>query len=99
MYVMFVPAIVYAGQPLGIGIADVLRTVGPQVLTALATAGIGFLVARTLLADTAPLLRMLILGTLCCAFYLATMTLVFRMTKPLVVAASLVRKRVSRTGG
>ena len=98
MYVMFVPAIVYAGQPLGIGIADVLRTVGPQVLTALATAGLGFLVARTLLADTAPLLRMLILGTLCCAFYLATMTLVFRMTKPLVVAASLVRKRVSRTG-
>jgi len=37
-----------------------------------------------------------LLGILCGGVYLATMTLVFRMTKPLIVAASLVRRRVSR---
>ena len=36
-----------------------------------------------------------ILGVLCCTVYLVTMTLGFRMTKPLVIAASLVRTRVS----
>jgi polysaccharide transporter, PST family len=94
-YLLFVPGIAYAGRPLGIGAADAWATVGPQVITALGTAGIAFLVGHTVLLHTAPLPRLVILGVSCCAVYLATMTLGFRMTKPLVVAASLVRTRVS----
>ena len=93
MYLLFVPAIVYAGRPLGIGVADVLKTVGPQVITALGAAAVGSLVGHTLLQDTSPLVRLLTLGILCGTVYLATMTLGFRMTKPLAVAASLVRAR------
>jgi len=98
MYVMFIPAIVYAGWPLGIGASEALKTVGPQVVTALGSAGVGFLVGHTLLQDASPLVRMLVLAVLCGGVYLATMTLVFRMTRPLVVALSLVRARVSKVG-
>jgi polysaccharide transporter, PST family len=94
-YLLFVPAIAYAGKPLGIGAADAWKTVGPQVITALGTAGVGFLAGHTVLLHTSPLPRLVILGVSCCAVYLATMTLGFRMTKPLTVAASLVRTRVS----
>lgn len=96
MYLMFVPAIAYAGWPLGIGVSEAVKTVGPQVVTALGSAGVGFLVGHTMLAEASPLARLLLLGILCGGVYLATMTLVFRMTKPLIVAASLVRRRVSR---
>jgi PST family polysaccharide transporter len=98
MYILFVPAIAYAGKPFGIGVADVLRAVAPQVVTALGTAAIGFLVGRTLLQDTASFTRLLILGVLCCGVYISAMTFGFRMTKPLTVAASLVRKRVPGIG-
>ena len=94
-YLLFIPGIAYAGKPLGIGAADAWRTVGPQVITALGAAAIGFLVGHTILLHMAPLPRLVILGILCCAVYLVTMTLGFRMTKPLTVAASLVRTRVS----
>ena len=92
-YVLFVPAIAYAGKPLGIGFADVLRAVGPQVIAALGAAAVGFLVGQTVLQDAPPLARVFALGILCSVVYLATMTLVFRMTQPLKVAASLLRKR------
>jgi PST family polysaccharide transporter len=98
MYLMFVPAIAYAGKPLGISASQALKTVGPQIGTALGSAGVGFLVGHTLLQETSPLARLLILSVLCGGIYLATMTLGFRITRPLVVAASLVRARVSRAG-
>jgi polysaccharide transporter, PST family len=98
MYLLFIPAIVYAGKPLGIGAFDAWKTVGPQVIAALGAAGVGFLVRHTVLQETAPLLRLVVLGILCCTVYLATMTLGFRMTKPLAVAASLVRTRVVSLG-
>jgi PST family polysaccharide transporter len=97
-YLVFVPGVAYAGKPLGIGFADVLKTVGPQVIAAFGTAAVGFLVGRTVLQDEAPLVRILALGILCASVYLATMTLGFRMTRPLSVAASLVRTRKSASG-
>lgn len=92
-YLMFVPAIAYAGKPLGIGVADIWKAIGPQVVTAVGTAAVGFFVAQAALQDTPRLARLFVLAILCCAVYLATITLVFRMTQPLKVAASLLRKR------
>jgi PST family polysaccharide transporter len=94
-YLLFIPGIAYAGKPLGIGAADAWKTVGPQVITALGSAGVAFLVGHTMLLHTSPLPRLAILGVLCCAVYLVTMTVGFRMTKPLTVAASIVRTRVT----
>lgn len=94
-YVLFVPAIAYAGKPLGIGVADVLRTVGPQVAAAVGTAGLGFFVSYTVLQEISPLARLFLLAVLCTAAYLAAMTFVFRVTKPLNIALSLVRPHKS----
>lgn len=93
MYLLFVPAIAYAGKPLGIGVVDVLNAVGPQIVTALGVAALGFLLSKTVLVDMRPIARFLVLSVLCSATYLATMTFVFHMTRPLAVAASLMRKR------
>jgi polysaccharide transporter, PST family len=98
MYVLFIPSIVYAGKPLGIGIRDVFGAVGPQIVTALSAAAVGFMLRYTLLQDTPPLARLLTLSFLCSAFYLAIIALGFRMTGPLTVAASLVRGRKSDIG-
>ena len=92
-YCLFIPAIAYAGKPLGIRAADVWKAVGPQVGTALGVAAVGFALRYTLLQHTAPLARIIGLTILCSALYLATMTLGFRMTKPLTVLASLLRAR------
>lgn len=98
MYLLFVPAIAYAGKPLGIGVADVLKAVGPQVITALGTAAVGFLLLHTVFVDTLPLVRLLVLSVLCGAVYLATMVFGFRMTRPLAIAASLIRRRDASFG-
>jgi PST family polysaccharide transporter len=92
-YLLFVPAIAYAGSPLGIGVVDVLKTVGPQVITALGVAALGFLLSHMVFVDTPPLVRLLVLSVLCGTVYLAAMTFGFRMTRPLAVAASLIRRR------
>jgi polysaccharide transporter, PST family len=94
-YLLFIPAIIYAGKPLGIGVGDVLRTVGPQIITAFGVAAVGFGLRFWVMQDTPPLVRLLTLGILCSALYLAIMTFGFRVTKPLTIAASLVRGRKS----
>jgi PST family polysaccharide transporter len=96
VYIIMVPAILYAGHPLGIRTKDVLRTVGPQVTCALATAAFGFALRQTLFDSASPLVRLLLLSLVCSAFYLAAIVGGFRMTKPLAVAASLLRRRVAR---
>jgi polysaccharide transporter, PST family len=92
-YLVMVPSMLYAGRPLNIGIRDVLLAVGPQICGALATAGFGFVLRETLFARVSVPARLLLLSLLCSAFYLVVMVLGFRMTKPLAVAASLVRRR------
>jgi polysaccharide transporter, PST family len=94
-YIVMVPAILYAGHPLGIRFKDVLRTVGPQVAGALATAGVGFVLRATLLQSISAPVRLVLLVFICSAFYLAVMVLGFRMTKPLTLVASLLRRRAA----
>jgi PST family polysaccharide transporter len=98
IYIIFIPALLYAGHPLGIRTKDVLATVGPQVICALATAAFGFALRETLLENVSAPVRLIVLCFLCSAFYLALIVLGFRMTKPLAVAASLVRRRGAESG-
>jgi PST family polysaccharide transporter len=94
-YLVVIPAVLYAGHPLGIRIKDVLVAAGPQVVCALATAGFGFILRQTLFADVSMLARLIALCLLCGAFYLALIVLGFRVTKPIFIAASLLRRRAS----
>jgi polysaccharide transporter, PST family len=93
IYVITVPALLYAGHPLGIRTRDVLQAIGPQLVCALATAGLGFALQKTLLASVAAPVRLVLLCFICSSFYLAVMVFGFRITKPLAVAASLLRRR------
>jgi PST family polysaccharide transporter len=97
-YLTTIPSIVYAGRPLGIRTRDVLLTVGPQVVCSLATAAIGFALRLTLFESVSVPIRLVVLSVTCGAFYLAVMVLGLRMTKPLAVAASLLRRRPAGDG-
>lgn len=92
-YLLFVPSIAYSGHPFGIGAVDVIRATGPHVITGLCVAAIGFLLRSTLFVDSVPLVRIVGLSVVCSVIYLAIMVLGFRITKPLAVAASLIRRR------
>ena len=98
VYIITVPSILYAGQPLGIRTKDVLVAVGPQVVCALATAGFGFALREMLFEGISVPVRLVLLCFLCCAFYLTVIVLGFRMTKPLAVAASLLHRRAADGG-
>jgi polysaccharide transporter, PST family len=95
VYLLFIPAIAYAGEPLGIRAADVWKTVGPQVATSLGAAAACIALGATLLRDAPGLVRLLSLGAACAIGYLAVMTFVFRITRPLSIAASLIRRRTA----
>jgi PST family polysaccharide transporter len=97
MLVLFIPAVAYAGKPLGLNIQDVVRTVGPQIAVALGVAAIGFLGRGLFLEGMDRLPRLVVMGIFCPAAYLAVMVFCFRMTKPLSHAVSLIRRRRGQT--
>jgi polysaccharide transporter, PST family len=91
MYIAFVPAIAYAGAPLGIGARDVIATVHAQLIAALGTAAVGFAVRFTLLAAVPSIERMAILVVLYLTIYLLVVVGLFRVTTPIEVCLSVVR--------
>ena len=50
-FCLFVPALIYAGNPLGIGAKDVLGAIGPQTAAALIAVAIGVTVQSAFLSD------------------------------------------------
>jgi PST family polysaccharide transporter len=97
MYLLFIPAIAYAGQPLGIGAKDVIRTVGPQLVGALSCAGLGFALRFWVLAELPRLARVPLLILACGAFYFLIVVCLFRITQPIEVVRSLLRDFVPKT--
>jgi PST family polysaccharide transporter len=90
-FCLFVPALVYAGQPVGIGASDVLRAVGPQTVAALVTVAIGFAAQRLFLDDYSQLARFILSVPICVIVYLAVVVGIFRVTGPIRLAFSLLR--------
>jgi PST family polysaccharide transporter len=91
MFALFVPALVYAGHPVGIGARDVLQAVGPQTVAALFAAAVGFAVQLQILGELSPFMRVFISGMVCLATYLAVVVGVFRVTGPLHLVFSVLR--------
>jgi PST family polysaccharide transporter len=91
MYILFVPAVAYAGRPLGIGARDVIVVVGPQFVSALAASGLGFALRASLLAGVPAIERMAVLVLVYLATYLLLVVGLFRVTAPLRVCVSLVK--------
>ena len=90
-FCLFLPALVYAGQPFGIGTRDVLRVVGPQMVAALVTAAIGHTAQVMLLADYSHLLRLTISVAICIGVYLSVAVGLFRVTGPIQLGLSVLR--------
>ena len=89
MYILFIPAIAYAGKPIGIGARDVVKAVGPQLVAALAGTAFGFALRFWVLADVHMLVRIPLVILACGGLYLAIVVGLFKVTKPLQVARSL----------
>jgi PST family polysaccharide transporter len=90
-FCLFVPALAYAGQPVGIGARDVLRAVGPQTVAALCTVAAGYLIEWAWLGDLSRLTRFLVGVPMCLTIYLVLAAGVFRVTAPLYLAFSVLR--------
>ena len=97
MYVLFIPAIAYAGQPLGIGAKDVIRTVGPQLVGALSCALFGFELLFAVFGDFHPLVRLPILVVACLMMYFLIVVGLFKVSQPLNVARSLLKDSVPKS--
>lgn len=95
MYFMFVPAIAYAGQPFGIGAKDVIRAVGPQLIGALSCAALGFALRFWVLPDMHRLGRIPLILMACGVLYLAIVVGMFKLTKPLEIVQSLLKRSKS----
>ena len=91
MFALFVPALVYAGRPVGIGSKDVLQAVGPQTMAGLIAVAVGFVVQLEFLAEFSQLMRVFVSVMVCLAAYFAVVIGVFRVTGPLHLAFSVLR--------
>ena len=91
MYILFVPTLAYAGRPLGLGGRDVIRAVGIQLVGALVTAGVGFVLRFSLLAEVPPIDRIIILVTVYVTMYLVIVVGVGKLRTPVDVFFSVAR--------
>jgi PST family polysaccharide transporter len=60
MFVWFLPAVAYAGRPMQIGVAEVIRSVGRPLVGSLAAAGLGICLRHWIVEDTNTLVRALV---------------------------------------
>ncbi len=91
MYILFVPTLAYAGRPLGLGGRDVIRAVGIQLVGALVTAGVGFVLRFSILAEVPPIDRIIILVTVYVTMYLVIVVGVGKLRTPVDVFFSVAR--------
>jgi PST family polysaccharide transporter len=92
--VLAFPSINYAGRPIGVGSALVLRAVGPQMIGAVSAVAGGAWLQMTFLAHCSSLVRIVLSASVCVCIYLAVVVGLFRLTEPMRVARSVMRDRL-----
>lgn len=88
-YILFIPAIVYAGQPLQIGLRELLPAITPPLIGALVAEGVGFTLRIYYFSDLPAIQRMTLLSVACVTAYGLITVGIFRMTKPIEIARRL----------
>lgn len=99
MFALFIPALVYAGRPMGIDLQDVLAAVAPQTAAALLAAAFAFLIQSVFLSDVSHIARLLVSVLVCSTTYLILVIGVFNVRGPLVLAHSILQDLTARRGG
>lgn len=90
MFLLFVPAIAYAGGPLGIHATDVVRSVWRQIVASVVSVGLAQTFHWTLLSDVHPLGRMTVLGIIYSVSYLVLSLGVLGLRTPLQTTRTLI---------
>jgi O-antigen/teichoic acid export membrane protein len=90
------PSISYAGRPIDVGTALVIRAVGPQLIGAISTAAAGWWLQTTTLADYSSFVRICLSSSFCISIYLIIVVGLFRLTEPIKVAGAVVRDQLWR---
>ena len=88
-YLMFLPAVSYAGRPLGIGAADVIKAAGPQLFGAVTSAAIGFFLRYAVLRDASGIERSVALAIVYAVSYVIIVAGAFKVRMPLKVTIAL----------
>jgi PST family polysaccharide transporter len=91
-----VPSIAYAGRPIGIGSALVMRAVGQQLIGAISIAAGGWWLHTTALMDCSSFIRIVLSTGFCISIYLLIVVGVFRLTEPIKVAGTIVKDQLWR---
>jgi O-antigen/teichoic acid export membrane protein len=89
-----VPSITYAGRPIGVDTALVIRAVGPQVIGAISTAAGGWCLQTIALTNCSGLVRIFLSTGLCISIYLIIVVGMFRLTAPIKLARTLVQDQL-----
>ena len=84
-----VPSISYAGHPIGIGAALVIRAVGQQLIGAISTAAGGWWLQTTALTYCSSFVRIFLLTGFCISIYVIIVVGLFRLTEPIKVAGTV----------
>lgn len=100
MFGLVIPSLTYSGQPVGIGLGDVVSAMVPQTISGVLTVALGLALSHFFLGDFSQLARFLAAGVASLAIYLALVVGVFRVTEPLMlgwsVASEFARSRLKR---
>jgi PST family polysaccharide transporter len=99
MFLLAVPALVYAGQPFGITAKDVLAAIGPQVVGAVIAALLGIWLQAHVLAGMPILVRLVLCPAFCVAAYLLVVVRVFKVSRPLELVASMAGHIIAKRFG
>jgi PST family polysaccharide transporter len=90
-WLLALPSIHYAGRPLGIGAALVIRAVGGPLLGAMIAAATGWWLRPVFLANSSGLFTVFLTGSLCSLIYLLIVVGLLRITSPIRIANKLMQ--------
>jgi len=88
------PSISYAGRPVGIGTALVIRATGRQFIGAILCVAVGWLVQATMLQHVSSISRILVSACVSNVIYLSVVVGLFRLTEPLELVARLAQQHL-----
>jgi PST family polysaccharide transporter len=99
-FAFFIPAVTYAGSPLGITAVEVILVIWRPMIASLLAVIIGLILRRTFSADSSVILRITVLSLAYVTTYLAIIVGLFRERMPIQVVLGLLRdalpSRISR---
>ena len=85
------PSVIYAGRPLGIGAALVMRAVGGPLLGATIALAAGWFLQWAFLGEFSAIVRVLLSASLCASIYLVIVVGLLRNTEPIGIVTRLVQ--------